>query len=429
MSPLDQITQDFRAATWGRLAAFVIAALCGGVLWSSIATVDRIALAEGVIAPQGHVRTIQHLEGGIATEIFVREGDSVVPDQPLLSIDLGNAGLNADEIQVRLDALAIERARLQAEAAQIDLVLPQEASARHPDLASAERMTYQSRRRAYESRLAVLRDQQTQKELEIESILSRQQAARRRMDPLSQQRSIATELSSVRLLPKTQSLMLDGEYEKLVGEIAELEIALPRAQAGLAEARELALFERNRFRNEAAERLRAVEIEIAREKNLLERAADQKQRTQVVSPISGIVKNLRVHTIGGVVASGAPILEIVPDSEKLVVDAKLSPDDIGHVSLGQAVRVKISTYNYINYGTLPGTVTHIAADATTDASGRYFFRIVIETERDYLEADGHRYPISPGMAAGADIVLGRRTFLRYLLEPVLRLRDAAFRDG
>lgn len=429
MSRLDEIADAHPLPTWRPITWCALALAVGGVVWASQARVDRIAKASGVVAPQGQVRTVQHLEGGIVEQILVREGDAVAAGDPLLQIDLGEGALNADEIQVRLDALTLERARLLAEALQVDLALPEAASKRQPALAKAERAAYQSRRREYESSLAVLRDQRAQKELSIQSIAARLKAARARLAPLDEQRSIAQTLSDRKLMRRTEALTREREYQLLKGEIADLKVALPLAQTALAEARKLEMFERNRFRKAANDRLREVEIDIARQSELLARARRQAQRTVVASPIDGVVKNLSVNTIGGVVRAGQPILEIVPSDETLVIEARLSPDDVGQVRVGQPVKVKISTYDYMRYGALPGEIARVAADANTTEQGQYYFQIVVAPAAQHLSVGEARYRLSPGMTAEVDINLGQRTVLRYLLAPILKLREDAFREG
>ena len=173
-----------------------------------------------------------------------------------------------------------------------------------------------------------------------------------------------------------------------------------------------------------------MEIEIARQVELYQRANAQARRTIVSSPIDGVVKNLRLTSVGAVVPAGEPIMEIVPTSEKLVIEARLSPLDVGHVAVGQRARVKIDTFDFLIYGVLEGKVTHIAADADTEPGrgSEPYFRLIVETDQDHLAAAEERLAISPGMTASVDLVLGRRSVLRYLVEPVLRLRDAAFKD-
>ncbi|MEL6318628.1 MAG: HlyD family efflux transporter periplasmic adaptor subunit, partial [Pseudomonadota bacterium] len=158
------------------------------------------------------------------------------------------------------------------------------------------------------------------------------------------------------------------------------------------------------------------------------RASSQNSRTVIESPIDGVVKNLAVNTIGAVVRPGDPILEVVPTRERLVVEARLSPEDVGHVQVGQRARVKLSTYDFLRYGALEGRIARIAADSNTDEQGRHFFQFVVEPEADHLSVGAQRYPLSPGMTAQVDIDLGDRSMLEYLIEPALKLRENAFRE-
>ena len=428
MSEIDALLKRFPLPSWRPFAFAVIGLSVIGAAWASVAELDRIAAAPGVVAPKGQVRTVEHLEGGVAAAIFVREGDRVSAGQALAQVELGGGGLNDAEILVRLDALRLERARLIAEANSIDMSLPQAEAARQPDLADAEKAAYRSRKREYESSLAVLRDQRTQREQEIESLAIRMAAAKRRLEPLAQQAEIARKLVDKQLMPRSAGLGFDRDLKEVEAELKTLEAALPQAQSALGEARERELFERNRFRKTAAERLREVEVDIARQDELYRRATAQAQRTIVASPIDGVVKNLRLTSVGAVVPAGEPIMEIVPTSEKLVIEARLSPLDVGHVSLGQPARVKIATYDFLTYGVLEGEVTHIAADVDQQRDGEPYFRLIVETEADHLASGGRRLPISAGMTADVDLLLGTRSVLRYLVEPILRLREEAFRD-
>jgi len=160
----------------------------------------------------------------------------------------------------------------------------------------------------------------------------------------------------------------------------------------------------------------------------LSEATEQKIRADVRSPIDGIVKNLRFNTIGGVVQPGEAIMEIVPIGDNLVIEAKLTPTDRGYVAVGQSTTVKISTYDYARYGGLNGRVTMVAPDTSTDEDGAPYFRVLVETDKTYLGQRAGELPIVPGMEATVDIHTGTRTVLDYLLKPVLKMRDEAFRE-
>ena len=157
-------------------------------------------------------------------------------------------------------------------------------------------------------------------------------------------------------------------------------------------------------------------------------ATAQAKRTRITSPIDGIVKNLRYHTIGGVVRPGEPIMEIVPTHERLVVEAKLNPIDRGHVVEGQRVVVKVKSYDFVRYGGLEGKVTHIATDANSDPDGQPYFRLLAETDRAYLGEEVGSLRIIAGMRASVDIHTGSKSVIKYLLKPVLKLKHEAFRE-
>ncbi|MDA0339902.1 MAG: HlyD family efflux transporter periplasmic adaptor subunit, partial [Proteobacteria bacterium] len=149
----------------------------------------------------------------------------------------------------------------------------------------------------------------------------------------------------------------------------------------------------------------------------------------ILSPIDGVVKSLRHHTIGGVVRPGEPLMEIVPTQERLVVEAKLDPTDIGYVSVGQAATVKVSTYEFTRYGGLEGVVKSISADSHVDPStGQTFFKVIAETDKTYLGANPGELPIAPGMEATVDIHTGSKSVLDYLLKPVIRAQSESFRE-
>ena len=169
-------------------------------------------------------------------------------------------------------------------------------------------------------------------------------------------------------------------------------------------------------------------MQIARVNELLNRASDQERRAVIRSPIDGVVKNMRYHTIGGVVKPGEPIMEIVPISDRLVIEAQLNPVDRGYVQEGQRAVVKISTYDFVRYGSLDGVVARIGASTNTDPAGQPYYQVVVRTNKTYLGDQQGLLPITPGMQATVDIHTGTRSVLNYFIKPVLKLRNEAFRE-
>jgi len=397
-------------------------------LWAYFARLNEVASAPGEVVPQGNVKVIQHLEGGIVRGIHVEEGATVKVGTRLVSLDLGAGGLNPAELRAQLDAMLLKRARLSAEAEGTKLAFDPTIAKRRADVASSERRAYQARQREIASGLASLNEQVVQNERGVRELTAKRTTIANDLTLARRAYAMSQSLVSQGLTSKLEHLERLRLVKRLEGELSVLDQSVPKAEAALKEAHSRIMEVKLRFRREASEQLAQLEGEIARVQTLYTRATDQARRTEITSPISGIVKNLRYHTIGGVVRPGEPIMEIVPTDDSLVIEARLSPTDRGYVKVGQPALVKISTYEYIRYGGLEGTVSQIAADANDARSGNPYFRVIIKTKHAYLGEGGVKLPITPGMQATIDIRTGERTVLHYLMRPVLKLKSEAFRE-
>jgi adhesin transport system membrane fusion protein len=427
MSQLDELLarHPLQGRHWSsRIIVMLMAAL---LVWATFARLDEVAMAAGEVVPQGKVKIIQHLEGGIIEGITVAEGDLVAAGQPLLRLNLATAGVNRAELQARLDAESLKRARLRAEAAGGEPAFPADAAGRQRDLAHAERQTFEARRRELASSRQVLQEQLRQKQLAVHELEARRKAAGNNLALARERLQMSESLLSEGLMARMEHLKLQAEVESLEGELGSLGPSLPRARAAVAEAEQRLAELDIRFRREAQDSLSASEEQIARLTELQVEATDQGRRAEIRSPIDGVVKKLRSNTIGGVITAGEPIMEIVPTSDKLVVAARLDPADRGLVSPGQPAVVKVTAYDFIRYGSLDGRVVQVGPDATEDPSGRPYFEVVVETDRAHL-GDTTPLPITAGMQATVDIHTGSRTVLEYLITPVLKLRSEAFRE-
>lgn len=429
MSPLDALLTEHPLPSW-RIAAWPIVALLAGLLiWAHLATIDQVSVATGEVVPQGKVKVIQHLEGGIIERIFVAEGARVGAGEPLLRLDLATAGVNRKELLARLDNALLRRARVRALSEGTALAVPADAAGRQPDVAEAERQAYAARKRELESSAGALREQVRQRELEVQELEAKRKAAATNLGLARERLKLSESLLQDGLTARMEHLRLQSETETLEGELQALGPALPRARAAVAEAGQRLREAEDRFRREARDELGETEQTISRVQELLAQATEQGARAEIRSPIDGVVKKLRTNTIGGVVTPGEAIMEIVPSADKLVVEARLNPTDRGYVDAGQPAMVKISTYDFVRYGGLHGTVTQVAPDASTDAkTGAVYFEVIVETDKSWLGSKPGSLPITPGMQATVDIRTGSRTVMDYLLKPVLKLRDEAFRE-
>lgn len=425
---LDTLLESHPLPSWRIFAWPVMIMLVVLLSWAFFAELDEVAVATGEVVPQGKIKVVQHLEGGIVEELFVAEGDAVKEGDTLLQLDLASTGSNLEELQVRLDSQNLVRARLLAEAEGSKLGFPKDAANRRPTLVSAQRQAYEARKRELNSTLKVLQEQLKQRQLEIQELSARQKAAKRNYGLATERLKLSKSLLSEGLTPKIEHLELEAEVESLDGEVKSLEPALPKARAAAEESKQRLKEGQIRFRREAREELGKTEQEIARLKELLARVTEQGSRAEIKSPIDGVVKNLRYNTIGGVIKPGEPILEIVPTGENLVIQSKLNPTDRGYVTEGQSALVKISTYDFARYGGLEGTVIQLAPDTTTDENGQPYFRVIVQTDKNYLGEVEGSLPIVPGMQATVDIHTGKKSVMDYLVRPVLKLRHEAFRE-
>ena len=428
MSRLDELLDRRVDRGWHPIAWIVVLLMAALIVWSYFAELDEVAVAEGEVVPRDKVKVVQHLEGGIIKDIHVQEGKWVSQGDPLVQIELAVTGLNRQELAVRFDGLILNRARLAAEVEGAKLELPEAEAARRPDLATAEAQAFVARRNEHNSRLSALRKRIRQQELAIKELQANKRMLEIDLSLAREALAISEKLVRSGLTSKVEHLERRRQVKRNEGELAALEPAIPRARAALAEARERHSEERSKYRREALEQLGRVELEIARTREILAAATGQELRTVIRSPIDGIVKNLRYHTIGGVVGAGEPIMEIVPSHADLVIEARLSPADRGYVSVGQRARAKITTYDFVRYGSLDGDIVHIAADSTAVEGSSPFFQVVMQPDRNYLGATPDELPISPGMMATVDITTGSRSVLQFVLKPVLRLQHEAFRE-
>lgn len=429
-SHLDHLIVEQKRKTTRLLPFLLMATLAGGIGWSFIARLDEVVTANGEVKPEGRLKSIQHLEGGIVRALTVQEGDQVKVGSPLLQLELAPNGLNLEELQVRMDGLTINRLRLSAETEEKrEFIVPPLIEKNRPDMVRAERQIAEARWREYQSVVGGLTDQMRQRELAVQELESQRRSRNADLALTRERLEISRKLLVDNLTPRTDHLQLQSSAERLSGEIATLNSSIPRAAAAVGEMRSRLNEERAKFIRRAQEELSKVELDFARTTELVSDASGQRTRTLITSPIDGVVKNMRFVTLGGVVRPGEVIMEIVPVDDKLVVEAKLAPADRGHVEVGQLARVKVTAFDYIRYGALEGKVLQISPDALQDAANSPpYFKVVVETDRSYLEDNGAKLQISPGMQGTVDIHIGDRSVAAYLAKPVLKLRHEAFRE-
>ncbi len=428
-SKLDGLLVAHPVPTWRHAAWPVMALILIGFAWANFAKLDEVAVVPGEVIPLGNSKVIQHLEGGIIEELFIKEGDVVRAGQTLLQLDLGSGGANIQELQARHDSELLTRARLEAEANGADApVFPPEIMVRAPEQANAQRLAFNARKRQLSAGLAILGELVKQRKLEVQEMEARLRAVKNNLALTRERFKISEDLLKDGLTSRVDHLQLGAEVENLQGELQTIQASIPRARAAVSEAEQRVSEDEVRFRREAQDELNKTEQSISRIRELLNRAEEQGVRAEIKSPIDGIIINLAFTAVGNVVKPGEPIMELVPTGENMVVEGRMRPTDRGYVAEGQRALVKISTYDFARYGGLEGVVTLVAADTSTDENGMPYFRVVVQPEKTYLGETRGVLPIMPGMEATVDIHTGQKTVMDYLIKPVLKLKEEAFRE-
>ena len=369
----------------------IVAVLTGGLVWAHYARVEEITQGEARVISKSREQIIQSLEGGILSQMDVREGDVVEKGQVLLKIDSTRAQASYRETLSKVIGLKASISRLRAEAYQQPL--------QFDDMVKADKVVMEQEIQAYNARKSALN----------QSVNGLQ----RSYDLSARELRLAEPLSARGLMSEVELLRMRRQANEIKTQIIE---------------------RTNRYQAEASAELAKFELELSQTSESLVGRADVVERTTLTAPVRGTVKNIRVNTRGGVIQPGEHILEISPLEDQLLVEGKIRPADVAFLHPGLAAMVKISAYDYSIYGGLKGKVQYISPDTLKDdqkaAAGRAddtYYRVLILTDSSSLEAGGKSLPIIPGMVATVEIRTGEKTILDYLLKPVLRAREA-FRE-
>jgi membrane fusion protein, adhesin transport system len=407
------------------VVALAVAAFGG---WSAVAHIDEVAVGNGKIIPSSQIQMIQNLEGGIVAEMLVREGETVEQGQVLLRVDA--TGFQSELRQNRARQIALEGqiARLTAEIEGRDIVFPSRILADRPDVAERESALFRSRLSELEAALDGIRQQVEQRRQEVNNLKSREQSLARGLSFAQQELSMSLELAEKGYRSKLEVLKLRQKFTELEGQLDSTRIAIPQAQAALSEAERRLEERRHAHRSQALAELTQYRSELVALNEAMSAHEDRVTRREVRSPVHGIVKHLKVHTIGGVVQPGADLVEIVPVDDQLLVEARVSPSDIAFIRPGQKATVKLSAYDYSIYGGLDAELEHISADSLMNERGEPYYLIRVRTKQNHLGSEEKKLAVMPGMVATVDIVTGDKTVLQYIMKPLLKTTERALRE-
>lgn len=407
-------------------ALFVLIAMAAGgafVAWASVAEVDVIVRTEGRVVPAGKSQIVQHLEGGIVRRILVQEGEVVQAGQAVMELSDIQARSSLEQERSRSDALRGREARLLAESTGAGgVIFP--GDLRDEGVRRAETAAFQARRARVMEEVRVLRDQGAQNRNEIAEAESRRRNLVSELEVAQQQYRVIEGLRNSGAASRLELLDSQSRVQRLTSQIAEAEAAIPRLQSAMAETESRVAEVWARYRAEASSELTQVRADLEKSGLEIDTGADRLDRNRVRAPVSGFINRLAVSTVGGVVRPGEVLMEITPDDRGVLVEARARPNDRANLRSGLTARVRIGAYDYATYGTLQGKVTEVSADTLGDEREGRYYRVMVKADTDGRQ----RMATVPGMTAMADIVVGKRTVLSYLLSPLMRFRDGAFRD-
>jgi len=433
----EQHKKPASAALYVKTGLCVVGAIFGGILlWSAIAPIHGAVIASGQVVVESNRKAIQHLEGGVIREILVREGQLVEEDELLVRMDSTVNAARLSLIDGQLAELYARRARLTAErdaAAEVNQPNGLEsvlARTDFPSIYNGQINLFQARRATRTRQVSLLEERIVQQDKRMGGITAQSRSI------TSQSRLIRDELESVRSLyekgfaPLTRVRALERESERLSGEKGSLTASLAEADSVIAEARLEIERLHETVREEAITELRAVEATVAEMEERRIAAADALTRTNIKAPQAGRVIGLSVHTLGGVIAAGAPLMEIVPQGDRLEIAARVSPQDVEKVHAGQEAVVRFSSFSARMTPEADGVVRFVSPDSLVDpVTGAAYYLVMIDLpEPDKLGEVLRGAPLVPGMPTEAFIKTGKQPAINFLLRPLTDALSRSLRE-
>ncbi len=395
------------------------------LVWAALAHVDEVTRGDARVIPSRQLQVVQSLDGGIVSEILVREGQVVEEGQLLLRVEETRATAGVRESAATGVTLRARAARLRALAEGKPFLPPTATGDEERRVVEEERRLYAARLNELGAQLAVVRQQMAQRQQEQSEAQAKRTAALRGLELSQQELAQTRPLLASGAVSQVDILRLERDITRFRGEVEGSAAQIARAQAAMGESQRKIQEAELTFRNEAR-----VELADATGKlnALTENAvglADKVAKSQIKSPVRGRVQRLLANTVGGVVQPGKDIVEIVPLDDTLVLEARVQPRDIAFIRPEQSAMVKFSAYDFSIYGGLEAKVENISPDTIVDDKGNAFYLVRVRTTKVGFT---DKLPIIPGMTAEVDVLTGNKSVLSYLLKPVLKVRDGALRE-
>lgn len=395
--------------------------------WSAVTSVNEVTRAQGEIIPSGYAQIVQHLEGGIVSEILVEEGDLVEEGEVL--VRMGGVGAEQDfaSLRERQTTLQLQAERLRALAYD-----------KTPDFSkiagdNADAVAYQEKlleaaRQANASERKVVEGQLAQKEQAIERLNAQKDTAQKELESAQEVLTMKNDMVKKGSVSRKDVIDSERDVTQRQGDLNALEAQIAEAQQAIGEYQSRLQNLEARTSDDALQELEEVETQIAQNQETLGKLEGRVDRQSVRAPVRGLVKGLRVNTVGGVIGGGEPLMEIIPLDRTLIVEARILPREVGSLKVGQPASVKVSAFDFSRYGFIEGKLEFLSATTFVDENQNSYYKGRISLSKDHVGPNEQRNLILPGMTVEADIITGEKTVLAYLLKPIHTSLDTAFRE-
>lgn len=402
---------------------FVTFGVIGG--WSAIAKIDRAVVASGWVTVETNRKTLQHLEGGIVREILVKEGQHVISGQPLIRLEKTQAQANTDILYNQLmSGLAMEARLLAERDGKTEITWPAEFRGYQRDpalvkLVDDEVNQFIERHKNLEGQIDILEEKSKQLNTEIEGIQIEKEAAEKQVGFIDQELIALRRLNQRKLYPTNRLFEMERQHTQYVGMIGKAITSISKAKQATDEINVQISQLRQKFKEDVATNLLDVRQKLSdfRQKHIV--AGDVLKRVDINSPRNGTVQNLKVYTLGQVIRSGEPMLDIVPDEDRLIIQAQFSPVDIDVVHQGQNAEVRFPAFHTKTIPVMMGQIETLSTDRMIDETTKqpYYLGSIFLNKTDIPEE--YRSRLRAGMPAEVIVSAGERTVMSYLTSPLV----------
>ncbi|MER8437783.1 HlyD family type I secretion periplasmic adaptor subunit [Mesorhizobium sp. M1312] len=427
------LAKEDRPPLFASASIFIIGALfVVFVAWAAFAEVDEIARGDGKVIPASKTQIIQASEAGVVQEIAVKIGQVVRKNDLIIRLDNTLNTSSLGEQQAKSRALEVRIARLKYEQSGNlagPFPCPADIQSIAPQICENEQKLLTARRENFDNKLSVLKSRLDQREKELDEAAANSDRLTRNLAVSDQEAKLVGSMVKKGLMARTEQIRVEREQTELNGQLNLSGETVKKIRSTITEAQlqveELGL----QLQQEALDELTQALAELSVVDETIRGATDKVARTDIRSPVDGIVNTLELNTVGAFVQPGSVVAGIVPTSETLLIEARVSPRDVAFIRPDQEALIKVTAYDFSIFGGIEGKVSNITADSLVDEkTGEPFYQVRVATDKSTLERDGKAYSIIPGMICSVDIKTGRKTILSYLLKPINKARQEAMSE-